>query len=122
MMRGKVRNGEAIVAMRVLDSHDREHTIQALIDTGYSGQLTMPAAMIRRLALPFRSVDRGLLADGSEVLYSVHEAHIEWNGRFQRVLVDEAETVPLIGMALLEGFELTIQCRRNGRVSIRSLR
>jgi hypothetical protein len=35
--------------------------------------------------------------------------------------VDEADTAPLVGMALLEGFELRVQVRSNGKVTIKAL-
>jgi len=39
----------------------------------------------------------------------------------RRIPVDEAETVPLLGMSLLEGYELTVQVQPGGNVTIRAL-
>jgi hypothetical protein len=35
--------------------------------------------------------------------------------------VDEASTAPLVGMALLDGYELNVQVRSGGGLTIRSL-
>jgi uncharacterized protein YhjY with autotransporter beta-barrel domain len=42
-------------------------------------------------------------------------------GESRRVLVDEADTDPLVGMALLSGYELKMQVRSRGKVAIKRL-
>lgn len=44
-----------------------------------------------------------------------------WDGGLRRIPVDEAETVPVIGMSLLEGSELSFQIRPGGNVTVRAL-
>ena len=44
-----------------------------------------------------------------------------WDGRPRRIAVDEASTAPLVGMALLDGYELNVQVRNGGSVSIKLL-
>jgi predicted aspartyl protease len=61
------------------------------------------------------------LADGSESVFDIYEATLDWDGEARRIAVDEAETVPLIGMSLLEGYELTVQIQRGGNVTLRTL-
>jgi hypothetical protein len=39
----------------------------------------------------------------------------------RRLLVDEADTDPLVGMALLNGYELKIEVRSRGKVEITPL-
>jgi hypothetical protein len=38
-----------------------------------------------------------------------------WDGKARRILVDEADTDPLVGMALLTGYELMMQVRARGK-------
>ncbi len=71
--------------------------------------------------LPWQSLGRGTLADGSECLFDVFEATVDWDGKVQRVLVNEADTDPLVGMGLLKGFELKMQIRAGGKVTIKRL-
>ena len=77
----------------------------------------MPPALIASLGLRWKCFGRGILADGSECLFDVYEATVVWDGKGQRVLVNEADTDPLVGMALLSGYELKMQVRghRAGR-------
>jgi predicted aspartyl protease len=60
------------------------------------------------------------LADGSQTIFDVYEATIVWNGREQRIAVDEAETAPLRGMRLLSGSEVGLQVWPGGTVTIGS--
>ena len=47
---------------------------------------------------------------------------VVWERRPIRILVDEAGTTPLVGMELLQGFELTMKVQRRGEVTIKRLR
>jgi len=80
--------------------------------------LTLPPSLVAALGLSWQSVDRGTLADGSQCLFAVYEAKVTWDGKPRRILVDEADTDPLVGMALLSGYELKMQVRSRGKVSI----
>jgi predicted aspartyl protease len=62
-----------------------------------------------------------LLADGSESIFDIYEATVVWDGEARRISVDEAETAPLVGMSLLEGYELALQVRTGGVVTITAL-
>jgi predicted aspartyl protease len=50
-----------------------------------------------------------LLADGSESVFDIYEATLMWGGALRRIAVDAADTDPLLGMALLYHYELTVQ-------------
>jgi predicted aspartyl protease len=76
---------------------------------------------VSSLGLTWQSLDRGQLADGSETLFDVYDAVVLWDGRPRHVLVAESSTVPMIGMAMLSGFELRIQVRTGGSVFIEAL-
>ena len=41
-----------------------------------------------------------------------------WDGEPRRVSVDEADTDPLVGMALMNGYELCIQVIDGGTVTL----
>ena len=120
MITGMVKSDEACVRLVAKGSQGQQE-IEAVIDTGYTGSLTLPPSVVTALGLKWQSVDRGTLADGSECLVDVFEAEVEWDGKSRRVLVDETDTAPLIGMGLLKGYELTIQVREQGRVAITPL-
>jgi predicted aspartyl protease len=92
-----------------------------VIDTGHTASLTLPPTLIATLGLRWKSIGRGILGDGSECLFDVYAGKVMWDGKERRVLVDEADTDPLVGMALLGGYELKMQIRARGKVAIKRL-
>jgi clan AA aspartic protease len=98
-----------------------QQEIEAIIDTGFDGWLSLPFSLGARLGLVWRRRGRALLADGSESVFDIYEATVDWDGEARRIPVDEAETVPLVGMSLLEGYEFTVQVQHGGNVTIRKL-
>lgn len=120
-MTGVVRSREARLRLRVRGPAGQEQVIAAVVDTGYTAWLTLPPALVAALGLSWHSVGGGILADGSTCLFDVYEARVVWDRRARRVLVDEADTTPLVGMALLSGYELNVQVRPRGKVRIKRL-
>ena len=112
---------EATIELPLYDVRGQQQVILTIIDTGFDEALTLPASLIQSLGLPFRGSGTTLLADGSESQYNIHEAVVNWDGQFQQILVNSAETEPLLGMALLEDYELRVQVRPGGRVRITAL-
>src|SRR5438477_10293971 len=100
MITGVVRGREARVRLKVHGTRGRNHEFDAVVDTGYTASLSLPPVVITSLGLRWQSFGRGILADGSECLFDVFEAELEWDRERRRILVDEADTDPLVGMAL----------------------
>jgi clan AA aspartic protease len=121
MRAGIVRSREARLRLKARGPGGRTREIESVIDTGYTGMLTLPPGLVRQLRLRWHSHGRGILADGSECLFHVYEALLVWDRRPRRVLVDEADTDPLVGMSLLEGYKLTVEGREGGKVEIKRL-
>ena len=114
-------NLEATMALRVRSRRGRPAPITAVIDTGFDGWLTLPAALVSRLGLPQIGREAGVLADGSAVFFNIHRATIIWDGRPRPVPAAVAGGAPLVGMSLLEGYEVTIEVRDGGSVRIAAL-
>ena len=112
---------EALVHLTVRGPGGQEQEIETVIDTGFNGALSLPPAHIDDLGLPWRRRGRALLADGSESVFDIYEATIIWDGAPRRIAVDAADTDPLLGMALLYNYELTVQVVAGGRVMIQAL-
>ena len=112
---------EPIVGVTISGTAEQEIKVEAVIDTGFDGSLSLPPALIALLGLAWRRRGRAILADGSESIFDIHEAMIVWDGQPRRVAVDAADTDPLLGMSLLDGCELTIQAIIGGKVAIRKL-
>ncbi|MCY3734544.1 MAG: clan AA aspartic protease [Chloroflexi bacterium] len=109
---------EAVIAVEVRGPDGDARMIDAVIDTGYSGYLTLPGQVITALGLSFMSTGSAALADGSTVRFSIYEAAVLWDGQTLLLELDEANTVPLLGMAMLEYHDLHIQVADGGRVTV----
>jgi clan AA aspartic protease len=121
MIVGKVNSDEGRIRLTIRGLRGREREIEAVIDTGFTASITLPGSLIDALKLRWQSLERCMLADGTECLFDVYEASVMWDGKVRRVLVDEADTPPLVGMGLLSGYELKMQVRTRGKVTIKRL-
>jgi clan AA aspartic protease len=83
--------------------------VEAVVDTGFDGELTLPSEAIRQLGYPYAGSAGGTLADGSEVQFDYHEGRVLWHGVMHPVAVIAAEGQPLAGMALLRGSHLSVE-------------
>jgi clan AA aspartic protease len=121
MITGAVsRDLTAVVRLRVRGATNHEQEINAIVDTGFDGWLSLPPDAITLLGLRWRRRGRALLADGAETVFEIYEGAV-WNHTLRRIAVDEANTAPLLGMALLEGHELCVEVRNQGSVTIKEL-
>ena|SRR5437870_7953199 len=122
MITGTVtRAREAVIRLTVRGPAGQVQRVKAVIDTGFDGWLSAPPALIAVLGLPWRRRGLALLADGRDSIFDIYEATVVWDRRRRRVPVDAADTVPLVGMALMDGFELNAQIRGGGKVTIQLL-
>jgi clan AA aspartic protease len=122
MMIGNVNSRrEAIIQFAVLGENNQRQAIKAVIDTGYTGFLTLPFAIITTLGLTWYMQEEGILGDGSLCMFNVFEASVIWDGQIKSIEINESETDPLVGMGLLEGYELNIQAFVGGLVTIKAL-
>jgi clan AA aspartic protease len=111
---------EAVVSLEVSGTGSSRDTtnIQVVIDTGFTGHLTLPPETVRSLSLPERGFVEVELSDGEMATLGAYEAHVLWHGRPRRVPVYEADGGPLVGMSLLRGSTLTIEVIPSGEVTI----
>lgn len=112
---------EAVIHLRVRGDRDREERIEAIIDTGFNGFLTLPVGLISTLALSFAGATRTRLGDGSEVRLDMFEANVLWDGDERRVVVLATQGETLIGMSMLFGYRMTLDVKEGGTVTIEAL-
>jgi clan AA aspartic protease len=112
---------EAVIPLVVRGPAGHEAAVDAVIDTGFTGWLTLPTALVVALGLPFGGSTRATLSDGSEVAMDVFEATVVWDTRERQVTVLATEGGVLVGMAMLLGFRLTIEGAVGGLVQIEAL-
>ena len=111
---------EAVVTLLLQGSAGETREIEAVIDTGYNGFLTLPAAMVAELELPFLGPSRATLANGAVETFNVHDVTVLWDGQLRDIEADATGNTPLVGMLLLDGYELSIQVWDGGRVAIQA--
>ena len=109
---------EPVVTLAVQGQSGQSKDIEAVVDTGFNGFLTLPTTLVSELELPFISIGRATLADGNEIAYEVYGVAVMWDGKPIHVEADAADTTPLVGMLLLDGHDLSIRVRNGGTVVI----
>ncbi len=110
---------EPVVALALQGPLGQTSEVEAVIDTGFTGFLTVTPALAAALELALEGTSRATLADGSEVTFDVYDVAVLWDGQPRYVLADAAETTPLVGMRLLDRHNLNIDVEDGGRVLIR---
>jgi clan AA aspartic protease len=122
MITGEVTpEGEARILLQVRGSQGQEQEVSAVIDTGFTGTLTLPSSLIQLLGLPWLTRSRAQLGDGSVVQFNIFVATVIWDGQPRRIMVEEAETDPLVGMELMYGYDVSIHNLDGGPVVLRSI-
>lgn len=123
MISGSVNaDREAIIHLRVGGpSGQQQHEIEAIIDTGFTGFLTLPQTLVVALGLPWLCRQAGVLADGRVELFDVYVATVVWDGGPRTIEVEAADTDPLVGMRLLERYSLRIDVVSGGPVTITAI-
>ena len=112
---------EPVVRLALEGPSGQSREIDAVVDTGFNGFLTLPPMMIVALELPFQSEGQATLANGSVEFFDVYGVTALWDGHPRFVDVDEADTTPLLGMALLDGYSLYVEVAAGGPVVIRAV-
>jgi clan AA aspartic protease len=122
MMQGRVdQNCEATIRLVVGNLNSQRQVIDAVIDTGFTGFLTLPLTIITSLDLRLYGREEGTLGDGSICIFDVYSGLIIWDGEFRRIDVNASETSPLLGMSLLYGYQMRLDAIEGGMVMIQSL-
>ena len=91
-----------------------------MIDTDFTGFVTLPPSLVAELGLVFMGTSETTLADGSEVSFHAYDVTVLWKGQPRDVLIDQADTTPLVGMLLLDRHNLNIDVESGGRVLIQA--
>ena len=111
---------EPVVVLDVQGPSGQASEIEAIIDTGFTGFLTVTPALATELELALEGTSRATLGDGSEVTFDVYDVAVLWDGQPKYVLADAADTTPLVGMRLLDRHNLNIDVEDGGRVVIQA--
>ncbi|MBD1855112.1 clan AA aspartic protease [Leptolyngbya boryana FACHB-1624] len=121
MIHGVVdQNCEATVRLVVGNADTERQVVDAIIDTGFTGFLTLPHSVLSTLNLKPYSREEGTLADGSEVIFDVYSGFVIWDGAFRRIDINASDATPLAGMSLLYGYRVQFDTIEGGEVKIQA--
>lgn len=120
-MQGYVHTSYEAVISVVVKHNSKLKSINAVIDTGFTGFLSLPQSIIDELELPWSYSDFATLGDGSETLFDIHDASVIWDGQLREIEINSADTEPLLGMRMLRGYRLEMDTIQGGLVTIKAL-
>jgi clan AA aspartic protease len=121
MIRGHVNaRREVIIPVQIHAVLGQTVDIEATVDTGFSGYLTLPPTLIATLQLRYDRTEIYTLGDNSDVVFDIYQATLEWDGHDRDVFVLETESKPLVGMSLLHGHHLFVDVIDGGEVRIQA--
>ena len=112
------RDFEPIITLSVYGADGKIYTQNAIVDTGFNGWLSLPPDLITQLNLRWKRRGRAILGDGSECVFNIYEAILIWDGDIITIPVDEADSEPLLGMSLMNGYQLMVQVFPGGLVEL----
>jgi len=122
MIIGKVNsNREAVIPVVIVNERKQTKLVNAVVDTGYTGDLTLPKDVVETLELSLRGFQEATLGNGSIIEFETYAGSVIWNGKVVEVEINASEAGSLIGMKLLEGFKLEVEGRPDGQVRISAL-
>jgi clan AA aspartic protease len=114
-------SGEAILSLEIRGLDGSSTIVNTVIDTGFTGYLTLPQAIVDSLSLPLLSATPVTLADGSTTILGVYEATVVWHDHTRDIECLATEGGSLFGMALLHGSKMEMEITGGGVVEIHPL-
>lgn len=122
MMHGLVNiNGDAVIRLVLENDAQQTQVIDAVIDTGYTGFLSLPGHLIESLNLPWIGNGEATLGDGRTTVFEIYSVLVIWDDNYRFIPVNRVETEPVIGMGLLAGYALQIEVAQHGIVTIEAI-
>ena len=118
MMQGSVQSLHAMLPVTFRLPGQRDIAIEFVVDTGFTGDLTLPLQAVTALGLSYETDQRSRLADDSEILIPVYLATIVWKDTERQVRVLATGRRPLLAISLLSGSEFVSQFVENGLVTV----
>lgn len=104
-------DNEALVYLKLIGNTGIQADIPFIIDTGFSGFLSLPQSWMDALGYPVNGSDRVTLADGSHIEVNLHDGKVVWDGQTKDVLIHCLGGDALIGMSIMSEYLLHLPIR-----------
>lgn len=123
MIRGRV-DGRRLIWVPLHIAGDRENftTVEAVLDTGFSGTLTIPPHIVLDMGLSSDYYTDVTLGNDVPASLKTYSGFLLWHERLRAVPIFESAGAPLLGTRLLAGSRLIVQFRNGGEVVIEEIR
>jgi predicted aspartyl protease len=109
---------QAWLTVEIVTPSGQPRPIEVALDTGFNGQIALPAITIQRLELSEESSRLAITATGDRVRLTTYYSTMMWYGEPRIIEVVEADSEPLLGMELLLGNRVTLDVLEGGPVTI----
>ncbi len=107
MITGSVRqNLKALIAVDVEDGNGASHSLEVVMDAGFTGYLVLPQAVISRLGLRFSGRRSVIIASGAQITVDAYAGIVSSHERWRNGIVLESSSESLIGVSLYRVAEL----------------
>lgn len=120
MIFGHVRDRFPRVSLN-LPGLDGPVVVEFILDTGFDGDLALPASLIAQLETTESEFRWVRLADGQAQQRRASEIMLDWNDEERITEVLALENPPLLGVGLMEGNLLQAEMQTGGEVSLEPL-
>jgi len=119
MMQGQINAQlEAVLQLRLRGPNGSELEFNAILDTGYTGSLTISQSAADSLGLMRRSGGQAMPADGSSRQFDTYTAEVWWGHGWRQVVASALGDESLVGMKLPAGHSLRADVISGGIVLI----
>src|SRR5437879_230398 len=115
MILGHVRDNFPYVTLALPGREGPLH-VEFVIDTGFDGELALPASLLNDLDTAFIGDHAVLLADRTRRSIPHYEIEIDWHDEKRSTEVIALEGRPLLGNGLMEGSSVHIEMADGGEV------
>lgn len=114
-------NLEAIIQVLVQGLDGEVQKVEALLDTGYNGFLTLAPSQIADLDLPYITQGAAVLGNGQPIEFDLHRGIVVWDDISITGEIAALGDFPLVGMSLLHGYHLEMDAIEGNAVVIQKL-
>ncbi len=123
MTRGEVqydRTATVFITIRGRSGAD-DIGLDAIIDTGFDGFLSLPPDTVSLLKLDYFDREETSVFGGLTVEFDTFLGAVEFAGEGRGIVICATDNPPLIGMSLLYGLQLTVETVDGGEVTLARL-
>lgn len=106
------------VEIEIRRTRSGTQTVEALLDSGFNGAVSLPVDEVEKLGLPLMTEHAVTLADGSDVNVKVHVGFIRLGEQWKRCAVLATGDVPTVGMHLLQRLKVCFEAVDGGDIEI----